>query len=111
MPKSTSLRNIASGAIGNTLEWYDFAIYGYFATSIGRLFFPKEDSVAQVLAAFGIFAIGYVMRPLGGVIIGYWVAALFWASALLRSWMAICSGISASSWGCRALSLFRLSVT
>lgn len=71
MPKSTSLRNIASGAIGNTLEWYDFAIYGYFATSIGRLFFPKEDSVAQVLAAFGIFAIGYVMRPLGGVIIGY----------------------------------------
>jgi MHS family proline/betaine transporter-like MFS transporter len=71
MPKSTSLRTIASGAIGNTLEWYDFAIYGYFATSIGRLFFPKEDSVAQVLAAFGIFAIGYVMRPLGGVIIGY----------------------------------------
>lgn len=71
MPKSTSLRNIASGAIGNTLEWYDFAIYGYFATSIGRLFFPTEDPVAQVLAAFGIFAIGYVMRPLGGVIIGY----------------------------------------
>jgi MHS family proline/betaine transporter-like MFS transporter len=71
MRRSTSLRNIASGAIGNTLEWYDFAIYGYFATSIGRLFFPKEDSVAQVLAAFGIFAIGYVMRPLGGVIIGY----------------------------------------
>ena len=71
MPKSTSLRNIASGAIGNTLEWYDFAIYGDFATSIGRLFCPKEESVAQVLAAFGIFAIGYVMRPLGGVIIGY----------------------------------------
>jgi MHS family proline/betaine transporter-like MFS transporter len=71
MPKSTSLRNIASGAIGNTLEWYDFAIYGYFATSIGRLFFPKEDAVAQVLAAFGIFAIGYVMRPVGGVVIGY----------------------------------------
>jgi len=71
MPKSTSLRNIASGAIGNTLEWYDFAIYGYFATSIGRLFFPTEDPVAQVLAAFGIFAIGYVMRPVGGVVIGY----------------------------------------
>jgi len=71
MPRSTPFRNIASGAIGNTLEWYDFAIYGYFATSIGQLFFPKQDPVAQVLAAFGIFAIGYVMRPLGGVIIGY----------------------------------------
>lgn len=71
MARSTSLRNVASGAIGNTLEWYDFAIYGYFATSIGRTFFPKEDAVAQVLATFGIFAIGYMMRPIGGVIIGY----------------------------------------
>ena len=71
MSRSASFRNIASGAIGNTLEWYDFAIYGYFATSIGQLFFPKEDPVAQVLAAFGIFAIGYVMRPVGGVVIGY----------------------------------------
>ncbi len=46
MSKPTSLRNIASGAIGNALEWYDFAIYGYFATSIGRIFFPKEDPIA-----------------------------------------------------------------
>jgi MHS family proline/betaine transporter-like MFS transporter len=56
--------------IGNLLEWYDFAIYGYFAVSIGRTFFPREDAVAQVLAAFSIFAVGYVMRPLGGVVVG-----------------------------------------
>ena len=71
MSKPTSLRNISSGAIGNALEWYDFAIYGYFATSIGRIFFPKEDPIAQVLAAFGIFAIGYLMRPVGGILIGH----------------------------------------
>ena len=57
--------------IGNLLEWYDFAIYGYFAAQIGRAFFPAQDNVAQVLSAFGIFAIGYVMRPLGGVVTGH----------------------------------------
>ena len=64
-------RVIAAGMIGNVLEWYDFAIYGYFATQIGRNFFPHEDAVAQLLSAFGVFAIGYLMRPIGGVIVGH----------------------------------------
>ena len=64
-------RIIAAGAIGNVLEWYDFAVYGYFAAAIGRAFFPSEDKVAQVLAAFGIFAVGFLMRPVGGALIGY----------------------------------------
>jgi MHS family proline/betaine transporter-like MFS transporter len=64
-------RVIAAGAIGNVLEWYDFAVYGYFAAAIGRAFFPQEDKVAQVLAAFGIFAVGFLMRPVGGALIGY----------------------------------------
>jgi MHS family proline/betaine transporter-like MFS transporter len=62
---------IAAGAIGNVLEWYDFAIYGYFAAIIGRIFFPHEDPVAQLISAYGIFAIGYVVRPLGAVLIGH----------------------------------------
>lgn len=62
---------IAAGAIGNLLEWYDFAVYGYFAAEIGRVFFPHEEPVAQLLAAFGIFAVGFLMRPLGGVVVGY----------------------------------------
>jgi MHS family proline/betaine transporter-like MFS transporter len=64
-------RVIAAGAIGNVLEWYDFAVYGYFAASIGRAFFPRQDPVAEVLAAFGIFAVGFMMRPVGGAVIGY----------------------------------------
>ena len=71
MSTPQSRKAIAVGAIGNILEWYDFAIYGYFATSIGRVFFPKADPIAQVLMAFGIFAIGFLMRPLGGIVIGY----------------------------------------
>ena len=62
---------IAAGMIGNVLEWYDFAIYGYFATAIGGHFFPHEDAVAQLLSAFGVFALGYLMRPVGGVVVGH----------------------------------------
>jgi MFS transporter, MHS family, proline/betaine transporter len=64
-------RLMAAGAIGNLLEWYDFAVYGYFAASIGRAFFPEQDKVAQVLAAFGVFAVGFMMRPIGGALFGH----------------------------------------
>jgi MHS family proline/betaine transporter-like MFS transporter len=62
---------VLAGAIGNVLEWYDFSIYGYFAVSIGRTFFPSAQPVTQVLAAFGVFAAGYLMRPLGGIVTGH----------------------------------------
>ncbi|HET9816105.1 MAG TPA: MFS transporter, partial [Xanthobacteraceae bacterium] len=71
MESSQPRQVIAAGMIGNVLEWYDFAVYGYFATAIGRHFFPHEDAVAQLLSAFGVFAIGYVMRPVGGAVIGH----------------------------------------
>src|SRR5215475_1370744 len=71
MKSSQACRMIAAGMIGNVLEWYDFAIYGYFATAIGRHFFPHEDAVAQLLSAFGVFALGYLMRPIGGVVVGH----------------------------------------
>ncbi|MBY0272667.1 MAG: MFS transporter [Alphaproteobacteria bacterium] len=64
-------RVILSCMIGNALEWYDFALYGYFATTIGSLFFPKFSTVASLLATFGIFAAGFIMRPLGGAIFGH----------------------------------------
>jgi MHS family proline/betaine transporter-like MFS transporter len=70
MERGNTRRVIAAGAIGNVLEWYDFAVYGYFAAAIGRAFFPSEDPIAQVLAAFGIFAVGFLMRPIGGAVIG-----------------------------------------
>ena len=62
---------MAAGTIGNVLEWYDFSIYGFFAAAIGRTFFPQEEPVTQVLAAFGVFAAGYLMRPLGGILVGH----------------------------------------
>lgn len=63
-------RVIASGLIGNVMEWYDFAVYGYFASVIGKLFFPSEDPAVSLIAAFGAFAAGFLMRPLGGIVFG-----------------------------------------
>ncbi len=53
------------------LEWYDFAVYGTMAPILGKLFFPADDPTTSLLAAFGVFAIGYASRPLGGIILGH----------------------------------------
>ena len=58
------------GLIGNVMEWYDFAVYGYFASIIGKQFFPSEDPVVSLIASFGAFAAGFLVRPLGGIIFG-----------------------------------------
>lgn len=68
---SISLRKvILIGLIGNVMEWYDFAVYGYFATVIGKLFFPAQDPTVSLIASFGAFAAGFLVRPLGGLIFG-----------------------------------------
>ena len=70
-PIKFNRRSIIAGFFGNILEWYDFAVYGYFATVIGDLFFPSEDKISSLIAVFGVFAAGYLVRPLGGVIFGH----------------------------------------
>jgi MHS family proline/betaine transporter-like MFS transporter len=55
---------------GNVLEWYDFAVYGFFAATIGKHFFPSDDPSVSVVAAFGVFAVGFVARPVGAVVLG-----------------------------------------
>ena len=71
MNSSQQYKLVAAGMIGNVLEWYDFAIYGYFAVAIGRQFFPHQDPVAQLMSAFGVFALGFLMRPVGGALVGH----------------------------------------
>lgn len=64
-------RAVIAGIAGNIMEWYDFAVYGYFADVIGRRFFPSDDPNSSLIASFGAFAAGYFMRPLGGVVFGH----------------------------------------
>src|SRR5947209_8909792 len=64
-------RTILAGIAGNVMEWYDFAVYGYFAPTIGRHFFPSHDATSSLIASFGAFAAGFLMRPLGGLVFGH----------------------------------------
>src|SRR5262245_28036875 len=66
----SSRRTALAGLIGNVLEWFDFAVYGYFATAIGRQFFPQSSAGAQQLLAFAVFALGFCARPIGSVVLG-----------------------------------------
>lgn len=69
-PKQSALRTALAGLIGNLLEWFDFAVYGYFAGEIGAQFFPQSDAVAQQLYTFAVFGIGFLARPVGGLVLG-----------------------------------------
>ena len=69
--EGTGRRLIVAGIAGNVMEWYDFAVYGYFAQTIGQHFFPSKDPVASLIAAFGVFAAGFLMRPVGGLVFGH----------------------------------------
>jgi MFS transporter, MHS family, proline/betaine transporter len=63
-------RSILAAATGNLLEWYDFVIYAYMAPLIALKFFPSSDPLAGLLAVFATFGLGFVVRPLGGIVIG-----------------------------------------
>lgn len=69
-PPQSAVRTALAGLIGNVLEWFDFAVYGYFASDIGRQFFPQSNPAAQQLLAFAVFAIGFFARPVGGLALG-----------------------------------------
>jgi MHS family proline/betaine transporter-like MFS transporter len=111
-------RGIIAGVAGNILEWYDFALFGFFAQQIGTHFFPATNRTASLLAAFGTFAAGFLMRPVGGALFG-WVGdrygrkqALVW-SVLAMAFPSFLIGIlpDAASIGVAApvlLVVFRL---
>ncbi len=61
---------ILAGVIGNVLEWYDFAVYGYFVPIISQLFFPAKTPLVSLLLTFSVFGVGFVMRPVGSIVFG-----------------------------------------
>lgn len=65
-----SRKAIYAASIGNLLEWYDFGVYAYLATLIAAKFFPGTDPTASLLAAFAAYGVGFLARPLGGIVIG-----------------------------------------
>jgi MFS transporter, MHS family, proline/betaine transporter len=68
--RAATRTTIVGTTIGNALEYYDFTVYGFLTLIIGKLFFPMVGSYQQLLLAIASFGVGFVMRPLGGVLIG-----------------------------------------
>lgn len=64
--------SIIAGLYGNTLEWYDFLLYASFAPVFAEIFFPSSTHFISLLATFSLFAIGFLMRPLGGILFGHY---------------------------------------
>jgi MHS family proline/betaine transporter-like MFS transporter len=68
--QSKRWKAVIAASIGNALEWFDFAIYGFFAAAIGKLFFPSSSDAESLLVAFATFGITFFVRPLGAILLG-----------------------------------------
>lgn len=66
-----SVSVLGAGIGGNLLEWYDFGIYGLLAPVLTGVFFPAENRIAALIGAYGLFAAGFAMRPIGGIVLGH----------------------------------------
>jgi MFS family permease len=91
-PPTADARRVAlASAIGTTIEWYDFFIYGTAAATVfGPRFFPQVSPFVATLAAFATFGVGFLARPIGGVVMGHFGDRVGrkWAA---RRWRSACS--------------------
>ena len=69
--KKSLFRTVVTSMMGNLFEFYDFILFAYFAPILGKLFFPSADETTELIKAFGVFAIGFFVRPLGGIVFGH----------------------------------------
>ncbi len=86
------LRSIFSGSVGNLVEWYDWYTYAAFSLYFAHVFFPDGDRTSQLLKTAAIFAVGFLMRPLGGWLLGRHADRHGRKAALLLSVLMMCAG-------------------
>jgi MHS family alpha-ketoglutarate permease-like MFS transporter len=93
-PKTTSqrIRSIFSGSVGNLVEWYDWYVYAAFSLYFAKAFFPQGDLTAQLLNTAAIFAVGFLMRPIGGWLMGVYADRKGRKAALMVSVVMMCGG-------------------
>jgi MHS family alpha-ketoglutarate permease-like MFS transporter len=88
----TRVKSILGGSIGNLIEWYDFYIYNFFALYFAKAFFPGSSQTVQLLNTFGIYAIGFVVRPIGGWLLGAYADRAGRRASLSLSVTMMCLG-------------------
>ncbi|SQF96496.1 major facilitator transporter [Paucimonas lemoignei] len=89
---SSRLKSIFSGSVGNMVEWYDWYVYAAFSLYFAKSFFPKGDTTAQLLNTAAIFAVGFLMRPIGGWLMGLYADRKGRKAALMASVLLMCFG-------------------
>ncbi|WP_017905987.1 MFS transporter [Pseudomonas asplenii] len=89
---ASRLKSIFSGSVGNMVEWYDWYVYAAFSLYFAKVFFPKGDTTAQLLNTAAIFAVGFLMRPLGGWLMGLYADRKGRKAALMASVLLMCAG-------------------
>ncbi|GAA0213825.1 MHS family alpha-ketoglutarate permease-like MFS transporter [Brevundimonas nasdae] len=92
MTPARRLRNIVGGSAGNLVEWFDWYAYAAFALYFAPIFFPSEDPTAQLLSAAGVFAVGFLMRPVGAWIMGVYADRKGRKAGLTLSVSLMCAG-------------------
>jgi MHS family alpha-ketoglutarate permease-like MFS transporter len=88
------MRGVLVASAGNLVEWYDFYVYSAFSLYFVDAFFPGDDPVAQMLSASGVFALGFLMRPLGALVFGRIGDRRGRRTALMLSVLLMCAGSS-----------------
>ena len=68
--RPTLTRVIVAASLGNAIEWFDFLVYGYFAVTISKVFFPSGNETASLLLTLGTFSVSFLVRPVGAIVIG-----------------------------------------
>lgn len=86
------LKSIVGGSAGNLVEWYDWYAYSAFSLYFARVFFPRGSQTAQLLNAAAVFAVGFLMRPVGGWLMGRYADRRGRRAALSASVMLMCFG-------------------
>ncbi len=86
------LASIFGGSIGNLIEWFDFYVYNFFALYFAKSFFPGANPTVQLLNTFGIYALGFFIRPVGGLILGAYADRAGRRAALTLSVTLMCFG-------------------
>lgn len=86
------IKSILGGSIGNLVEWYDWYIYAAFSLYFAKSFFPQGNLTTQLLNTAAVFAVGFLMRPLGGWLMGVYADRRGRKAALTRSVMLMCLG-------------------
>jgi MHS family alpha-ketoglutarate permease-like MFS transporter len=86
------IKSLVGGSIGNLVEWYDWYVYSAFSLYFAASFFPKGDTTAQLFNAAGVFAIGFLMRPVGGWLLGVYADKHGRKAALSLSVMLMAGG-------------------